>query len=150
MKSKSMNDADMMSGATSFTHFKPTRKSGENAHTPASKDLMGGVEREWKRLGPNHTSPDAQKRHVTKPNLPMLPKGGTKSHPSLSVRKETASPSYGPSAGMIGAPKSGDTVLGSPDLGAAHTKWHKKGYDMEVPSTLGSDAPRLKKKWEAK
>ena len=144
-----MNDADK-SGATSFSHFKPTNKSGENAHTPASKDMMGGSERNWKKIGPNRTSPDAQKPVVTKPNLPMLPKGGTKSHPGLSVRKSSATPAYGPGGGMIGAPKSGATATGPADLGAAHTKWHNKGYDMNVPSTLGSDAPRLKKKWEAK
>lgn len=148
MKSKKMNDADQTS-ATSFGHFKKISKSGENAHTSASKDMMGGSERDWKKLGANNTSPDAQKSVVTKPNLPMLPKGGTKSHPSLSTRKSSASPSYGNST-MIGQPKSGEGVVGPADLGGAHVKWHKKGYDMDVPSTLGSNAPRLKKKWEAK
>lgn len=148
-KSMKMNDADM-DGATSFSHFKPIRKSGENAHTPASKDVMGGSEREWKKIGPDRTSPDAQKRKVTKPNLPMLPKGGTKSHPNLSTRKSSATPAYGPDTDMIGQPQSGNMTLGPADLGGAHKKWHKKGYDMDVPSTLGSDAPRLKKKWEAR
>lgn len=143
-----LNDADM-TGATSFSHFKPINKSGENAHTSADKDIMGGDERDWKKIGPNRTSPDAQKRMITKPNLPMLPRGGTKSHPNLSVRKSTASPAYG-GGEMVGAPKSGEGVVGPADLGAAHQKWHKKGYDMDVPSSLGSTAPRLKKKWELK
>lgn len=142
-----MNDADHGS-ATDFGHYKPIRKSGDSAHTSSSKDVMGGSERGWKKMGPNRTAPDAQKSVVTKPNLPMLPKGGTKSHPGLSTRKSSASPAYG-GGSMVGAPKSGESI-GPADMSGAHKKWHKKGYDMNVPSTLGSDAPRLKKKWEAK
>lgn len=107
---------------------------------------MASDTRTWKKLGANATSPDAQSAVVTKPNLPMLPRGGTKSHPNLDMKSEATPVTYGNSK-MVGAPKSGDKNL-SDSKDELPKKWTKQGYDMDVPSSLGSAAPRLKRKWE--
>jgi hypothetical protein len=68
----------------------------------------------------------------------------TKSH-NLDTKMEPAPATYG-DANMIGQPKSGEKNL-SPAVDKLPSRWPKRGYRMDVPSTLGSDAPRLAKKW---
>ena len=129
--------------ATSFSMPGPINLSDEPAKSAGRRFAS---DRDWKKIGPNGVSPDAQSAVVTKPNLPMLPRGGTKSHPNLDVKSEASKSPVG-NGSVIGAPKSGEKNLSAAVKNQMPTKWFKKGYSKDTPSTLPSGG-RLARKWE--
>lgn len=129
--------------ASSLSMPSPIAFSDEPARSAGRKFAH---ERSWKKIGPNGVAPDAQAAVVTKPNLPALPRGGTKSHPGLSAKSEPAPATYGAGSAKIGTPVSGAKNLSADPTGNMPKKWTGK-YTKDTPSSLPSGS-RLARKWE--
>jgi hypothetical protein len=139
-----MNKATSKFKATGFG--KPSVINYSDAPAKSAGRKFASDTRTWSKIGADGMSPDAQSKVITKPNLPMLPRGGTKSHPGLSAKQEKTPVTYGNST-MVGAPKSGDLNL-SDSKDELSKKWHKQGrYSMDTPSSLPKGG-RLARKWE--
>lgn len=68
--------------------------------------------------------------------------GATQTHPMLQVKESTASPTYGPGAAMIGAPKSGQKTFSTDPKEDMPKKWHKR---YSTDSNLGAGAGKARK-----
>jgi hypothetical protein len=123
----------------------PAPTSGDMNLTSADKDMMGGDERPavvpaTSPVGNGKMIPTKGPSHKGIGNIPHK----TKSH-SVPGRKEMKSEPVG-----SGVPSpinhSGADRQSADPVNKVPTKWHKKGYSMDVPSAL--PAGNLKKKWE--
>ena len=128
--------------ATPMSHFKPVKFSDEAAHS-AGKKMKS--DKPWMPA----TSPKASGLNDPDEALPAIPANGTSSHPSIKAKEEVLSPAYGEGAPMLGQPESGAATQSRAVKNEMPKKWLKKGYSMNVPSSLpDAGADGLKSKWE--
>lgn len=132
-----MNSKTANFKATSMAFPSAIAKSDEPARSAGKKMAS---DKQWHGANPTYGN---SKMVPTSPVLKAIPKGGTKSHPSLSAKSEKRGPTYGNST-MVGAPKSGDLTLKAKASGMPKS-WKSSGYSMETPSTLSK--PKMKSKW---
>ena len=128
--------------ATPMSHFKVTPHSDDAAHS-AGKKMKS--DKPWMPA----TSPKASGLNDPDEALPAIPANGTSSHPGIKEKEEILSPAYGSGSPMIPQPHSGKATQSKAVKNQMPSKWSKKGYDMNVPSTLpAGGADSLKSKWE--
>lgn len=120
--------------ATPYTHDGMNDKSSSGRSEGNSSNSRGHAHptRAWKATPMSHKAPTPASEAIDA--IPAT----TKTHPNLSSKSFTASPSYGPNAKMIGTPKTGNMTMGTDASERLPKKWHKRGYSMETPSSEGS------------
>jgi hypothetical protein len=121
-----MRNPKAWSGATPYGASGKIDKSSSGRSEGNSSNSRGHAHptRPWKATGMNSNGP-------TPDSLAIDPiPASTSTHPNLSIKQSTASPSYGPGAKMIGAPKSGEKTFSMDPKEDMPKKWMKR-YDLQ-------------------
>jgi hypothetical protein len=136
-----MKNPTSFSGATPYSRWTPTDKTTTGRSEGKSSNSRGHAHptRSWKGA----TSMTYSKPTAASEAIDAIP-GATNTHPMLAVKTSEAGPAYGPNSKMVPTPTTGAKTFSMDPKDSRPVKWHKRGYNMDAPSTEGSGKARKK------